>query len=89
MMKRILSIFLIASLAAGTICLNACTAKREEPSETQAAAELKTETDSHTLYFRDSNKSDKVAAIFLHSLPGESEEVEMVKCGEDPDAYTF
>lgn len=39
-MKRILSSLLIVSLAAGAVCLNACTAKQDEPSETQAGAAL-------------------------------------------------
>lgn len=43
----------------------------------------------HTIYFRDSNKSEKVVANFLNSATGESEEVESVKCGEDDDSYTF
>lgn len=89
MMKRILSVFLIASLAASAVCLNACTAKQEEPSETQAAAELKTETGSHTLYFKDSGKADQAVATFFSSVSGESKDVEMKKISADSDGTTF
>ena len=43
----------------------------------------------HTLYFKDSTKSDKVIATFFNSSSGESEEVEMEKISEDGDSYTF
>ncbi len=43
----------------------------------------------HTLYFKDGGKSEKVVATFLNSASGESEEVEMTKCGEDSDSRTF
>lgn len=62
-MKRILSLLLTASLAAGAVCLNACTAKQEEPSDPQAVTELKAETGSHTLYFKDSGKAETARTL--------------------------
>lgn len=88
-MKRILSLLLIASLAAGAVCLNACTAKQDEPSETQAVTELKGETGSHKLYFKDSGKAEKAVATFFSSVSGDSKDVEMKNTGADSDGTTF
>ena len=43
----------------------------------------------HTLYFKDSSKSDKATATFFNSLSGKSEDIEMEKIGEDNEAVTF
>ena len=43
----------------------------------------------HTLYFKDSNKSQKVTATFFNSVTKDSVEIEMKKIGEDNDSYTF
>ena len=40
----------------------------------------------HTLYFKDSSKSEKATATFFNS---DSVDVEMEKVGEDADSYTF
>lgn len=80
------------------LCLSAMTActgggENTEPSQSAqgsgAAAAATTEGTMHTLYFRDGAKSKKVSATFLNSGTGESEKVEMAKCGEDADAYIF
>ena len=54
-MKGKLSLLPTASLAAGAVCPNACTAKQYEPSETQAVTELKAEM-------------AKVISHFLHAV---------------------
>ncbi len=43
----------------------------------------------HTLYFKDSTKSDKATATFFNSQSGESTEAEMEKIDEDKNSYTF
>lgn len=43
----------------------------------------------HTLYYRDSAKSDTAVATFFNSNSGESVDIEMVKIGEDDDGVTF
>lgn len=88
-MKRILSVFLTAALAMGAFCLNACTAKQEEPSETQAVTETKAETEPHTLYFKDSGKAETAVATFFNSVSGKSKEVEMKKVSAESDSTTF
>lgn len=44
---------------------------------------------NHTLYYKDSMKSDKAVATFFNSATGESEEVEMERISEDDEACTF
>ncbi len=90
-MKRILSVILagMMTITAFAACCAEQTDEKKESAASPDSALTEVNGDLHTLYFRDGNKSDKVAAIFLNSLTGESEEVEMVKCGEDSDAYTF
>ena len=56
---------------------------------TPDSVQVKDSGNLHTLYFKDGGKSEKVVAIFLNSASGESEEVEMTKCGEDSDSRTF
>lgn len=75
-MKRISALILIASLLT-SILLTACSAATEDSDP------------YHTLYFKDSFKSDTVVATFFNSKSGESVDVEMEKIGEDNDSYTF
>ena len=93
-MKKTVSVLLISVLALGTVCLTACGKKQEDagaasatPSEATAAK--RDNGDLHTVYFRDSSKSQKVIATFFNSITEESEDVEMVRCGEDADACFF
>ena len=70
--------------------ISACGVKQTDSSAaTPDAAQVKNSGNLHTLYFKDSSKSEKVVAAFLNSASGESEEVEMTRCGEDEDSYTF
>ena len=70
--------------------ISACGVKQTDSSAaTPDAAQVKNSGKLHTLYFKDSSKSEKVVAAFLNSASGESEEVEMTRCGEDEDSYTF
>ncbi|MBR1482031.1 MAG: esterase family protein [Ruminococcus sp.] len=90
-MKRVLSAVVAGIMV--MMALAACganqTLEREENAASPDTAQTEEHGDFHTLYFRDGSKSQKVAATFLNSLTGESEDVEMVKCGEDADAYIF
>lgn len=68
----------------------ACGVNRTDGSAaTPDTAHAKDNGDLHTLYFKDSAKSQKVVADFFNSATGQSEAVEMVKCGEDSDFFTF
>ena len=98
-MKRLLSAILASTLA--VTLLSACTQEKppenSEPAESvndPASAPSEEETNReednvHTLYFKDSNKSNKATVTFFNSLTGKSEDVEMRKCGEDNDSVTF
>ncbi len=100
-MKRILSFILTVSLAVGAVYLSACSNKQEEKSETQSATEtqsvtetqavteLKAESGPHTLYFKDSGKTDKAVITFFNSVSGKSKDVEMKKISADSDSTTF
>ena len=85
--EKIVSDFLIIALCFGIILLTACGDNREDyPFATNKQEKHEYH---HTLYFRDSSRSDKVVATFFNSITGESEDVEMIKCGEDAETYTF
>ena len=91
-MKKIFSFVLAAALSATlfTACgIDQTSEKTENFAATPDAAQANDHGDFHPLYFRDSFKSEKVTATFINSLTRKSEEVEMVRCGEDGDAYTF
>ena len=91
-MKKIISVILAAAMSA--TLFTACGAeqtplKTESSSASPDTARAKDHGDFHVLYFRDGSKSKKASATFLNSLTGKSEEVEIVRCGEDASAYTF
>lgn len=70
--------------------ISACGVKQTDSScATPDAAQINNNGNLHQLYFKDSSKSKKVVAAFLNSASGESEEVEMKKCGEDSDSFTY
>ena len=43
----------------------------------------------HTFYFRDNSKSKEAVVTFFNSASGETEDVKMVRSGEDDEAVTF
>ena len=79
LISLILSFILIVSL------LSACSSG-DTPESVTEADEAST---IHTLYFKDSSKSEKVTATFFNSDSGESEDVKMEKLSEDDDSFTF
>ena len=92
MMKRINGkiLSLITLILVFSTVITACGANRSgSSSSTPDSAHAKGNGNLHTLYFKDSTKSEKVVVTFLNSATGKSEEVEMVKCEEDDDSYTF
>ena len=75
-MKRFLSVVL--SVTVMIMLLSACgTEKKPEYPET------------HSLFFKDSNKSSKATATFFNSVNGKSENVEMKKISEDSGSINF
>ena len=96
-MKRVLSFILAAVMLAAVLA--ACGAEDKNTDNNTAATKDEISNDAkmlnalnetqHTLYFKDKDKSGKVVATFSNSSSDKSEEVEMVKCGEDSDSYTF
>lgn len=75
-MKRFLPVVL--SVTVMIMLLSACgTEKKPEYPET------------HSLFFKDSNKSSKATATFFNSVNGKSENVEMKKISEDSGSITF
>ena len=84
------TIALITLFLALTTVMSACGVQQTDSSAaTPDSVQVKDSGNLHTLYFKDGGKSEKVVATFLNSASGESEEVEMTKCGEDSDSRTF
>ena len=80
-MKKVIALILTAVMIASMF--SACSA--DSGLDLPKDADAKT----HTIYFKDFLKTDDAVATFINSDSGESEEVEMVRCGEDADSYTF
>lgn len=75
-MKKTLSILLIITIISALFA--AC--------GTQKVTEY---PDNHTIYFKDSSKSQKAVATFFNSGSGKSEDVEMKRISEDKNSVTF
>lgn len=92
-MKRVISVVL--ALAISVSMLSACGNQSEkdgsEISQGSDVAEKNEEKNSglHTLYFKDSTKSEKAVATFFNNDSGESTDVEMKKISEDSESVTF
>ena len=80
-MKRVLSVILASAIV---ITLSAACGSKEEKKENSEVNE-----NYHTLYFKDSSKSDEVVATFFNSASGKREDGTMDKCSEDNNSYTF
>ena len=94
MVKRITAAILsgvtvVTMLAACGTNRTSQTSEKTESVSTPEITHPKDNGNLHTLFFKDCEKSGKVTATFLNSLSGASEDVEMVKCAEDDDSYTF
>ncbi len=68
---------------------NPTTTVTEQATEATTEQTTEAENNYHTLYFKDSSKSNKAVATFFHSVSGKSEDVEMKKVNEDKDTVTF
>ncbi len=92
-MKRVISVVL--ALAISVSLLSACGNHSEQDGfEDRQISDIteKSEEESselHTLYFKDSTKSDSAVATFFNSVSDESKDVEMKKISEDSESVTF
>ena len=92
-MKRVISVVL--ALAISVSMLSACGNQSEKDgSEISQGSDVKEKSEKessglHTLYFKDSTKSDRAVATFFYSVSEESTDVEMKKISEDSKSVTF
>lgn len=92
-MKRVISVVL--ALAISVSMLSACGNQSEKDgSEIIQSSDVKEKSEKessglHTLYFKDSTKSDRAVATFFNSVSEESTDVEMKKISEDSKSVTF
>ncbi len=92
-MKRGISVVL--ALAISVSMLSACGNQSEKDgSEIAQGSDVKEKSEKensglHTLYFKDSTKSDRAVATFFNSISEESTDVEMKKISEDSKSVTF
>ena len=88
--KIINTIAITALVCAFAAVITACGSKQGGSSEATPDSTHSADNDPlHTVYFKDSNKSEKIVANFLNSATGKSEQVEAEKCGEEDDSFTF
>ena len=84
------TIAIIALVFVFAIVITACGSKQSGSSEaTPDSTHTEDNGSLHTIYFKDSNKSEKVVCNFLNSATGKSEKVDAEKCGEDDDSFIF
>ena len=92
-MKRVISVVL--ALAISVSMLSACGNQSEKDgSEIIQGSDVKEKSEKessglHTLYFKDSTKSERAVATFFNNDSGESTDVEMKKISEDSESVTF